>query len=363
MSSPVEPSTEGGVDPKAVAREIAAKVVSRAVETGVIDPTQTPTPAPTPAPAPEPAPTPPTDPASTPAPPAEPEATTPTPPAEPGATPPVESVAVVTPEDAAAVAAETGVSFEEVVDTLTGYGIAVETEDVPDDLRDRYGKLLEGVRGVLAPVFERDSRNKAQIQQNEAFRTRLDEKPDSILLSLMVHKPEAFDKAMEIAERAKSDEEYKVTIRREVELEARESHLTARETRFTEGELEEKGRRASVAVEKAARRHGIDVAVADRYIAGMVNAEGADFKLSDIDGYVSQLKPKTAVPRPPPMVTPAAAAAATATPTAPAAGETPPAPPGESSGLTNETNQPGRGGFLRGLIKDAGARVDRIVSP
>ena len=359
MTPPVMPSTEGGVDPKAIAKEIADKVVSRAVETGVIDPTPTPTPAPTPAP------TPPPDPAltPTPTPPAEPGAVTPTPPAEPGATPPVEPVAVVTPEDAAAVAAETGASFEEVVDTLTGFGIAVETEGVPDDLRDRYGKLLEGVRSALTPVFERDSHNKAQIQQNEAFRTRLDEKPDSILLSLMVHKPEAFAKAMEIAERAGTDDEYKATIKREVELEARESHLTARETRFTEHELEEKGRRASVAVEVAARRHGIDIAVADRYIAGMVNAEGADFKLSDIDGYVSQLKPKATIPRPPPMVTPAAAAAAVTAPAAPAAGETPPAPPGTSSGLTTETNQPGRGGFLRSLIKDAGARVDRIVSP
>jgi len=353
MAMPLTSAVDGGVDPKAAAKEIAAAAITHARETGVID---------TPA---DPAlVTPSVDPLVNPADvtPTPPPPPTPTLPAEPGGTAPAPPADVtVTPTDAAAIAAETGVSFEEVVETLTGFGIAVETDGVPDDLRGPYGKLLEGVRSAVTPVFEQDELAKSQLQQIDAFKTRLDEKPESILLALMIDKPKAFKEVMEIAARAEEDEDYRKTVERGVELEAREAQVVAREIRHTQQQLEEKGRRAEVAVESAARRYGVDSAVADRMVAGMVEAQGADFKLSSIDGIVAQLKPRVAVPKPPPMVTPDAARAAASVPTEPAVVDTPPAPPGTTSGLDSEGGQPHRGGFLRSLIKQAGARVDKVT--
>ncbi len=350
MTAPIAPtpSTEGGADPKAAAREIAAAAISHARETGVIGtpPTEPATPAVTPPPT-DVTPTP--EPALTPA---------PAPPVDPSVTPPADPAAVVTPTDVVELATEAGVPLEEVVETLAGYGISVETDGVPADLRDHYGRLLEGVSHAVAPVFELDGKTKAQLHQLDVFKTRLDEKPESILLSLMVHKPEAFAKVMEIAEKAKEDEDYRATVEREVALEARESSLLSREASHTQQQLVEKGRRAEVAVEAAVKRYGVDPAVADRMVAGMVDAQGADFKLSSIDGIIGQLRPKVAAPKPPPMVTPEMAKAVALAPTAPAAVDSPPAPPGTSSGLNSETTQTHRGGFMRGLIKAAGIRVD-----
>ena len=94
----------------------------------------------------------------------------------------------------------------------------------------------------------------------------------------------------------------------------------------------------------------------------MISALGADaFDIASIDAHVASLRPKVAVPKPPPMVTPDAAAAAAAAPTTPVGDVTPPVPPGTTSGLTADVTQPHRGGFLRNLIKEAGGRVDRVV--
>ncbi|KKK51529.1 hypothetical protein LCGC14_3114050, partial [marine sediment metagenome] len=254
MSAPIAPTpaptTEGGQDPALAARQIAAVAIAASRDRGDLTPPPEPTPTPTPTPAPTPTPDPvvvPTD--VTPAP-----DPTLAPPVDPGATPPADPPAVVTPTEVVELAAEAGVTLEEVVETLAGFGIAVETEGIPDDLRDRYGRLLEGVRNVVAPVVEQDDHTKAQLRQLDVFKTRLDEKPESILLSLMIHKREAFDRVMAIAERTKEDEEYLATVKKEVELEARESQLVARETNHTQSQLEEKGRRAEVAVELAVKR-------------------------------------------------------------------------------------------------------------
>ncbi len=350
MTTPIapSPSTVGGQDPKLAARQIAAAAIASARDNAGVTPPPDPAPTPTPVPDSTVTPVVPTD-----------VTPTPTPPAEPGVTPPVDPAAAVTPADVVELATEAGVSLEEVVETLAGFGVAVETEGIPDDLRGRYGQLLEVVRSAVAPIVEQDDHTKAQLRQLDVFKTRLDENPDSILLSLMIHKPEAFAKVMEIAERAKDDEEYRATVKRGVELEARESQLAAREVNYTQQQLEEKGRRAEVAVGLAVRRYGVDPKVADRMVAGMVEAQGAEFKLSSIDGIVAQLKPKAAVPKPPPMITPEAAAAAASVPTTPV-GEAPPVVPGATSGLDSEPTQQHRGGFMRSLIKAAGARVDSV---
>ena len=350
-SGPEIPTTAEGLDARGAAKSIVAAALESAREAGITPPV-----------APEPG-VPPVEPApivpqpSEALPPIQ-----PAPPVEP--VQPVEPVPEVTPEVAAAVADEAGVPYTEAVQALAEMGIAVETEGIPTELHERFGEILQSVKAAVDPTLEVTDKQRAQLKRLHAFEQRLDQKPESVLLTLMIKKPEAFQRVMEVAERAKDDPDYRAQVVKEVELEARESHLNARESTQTEREIERQGRLAEAATNAAAKRHGVDPDVADRYIAGMIGASGRDaFDISGIDEYVKQLRPKAAPAPPTPRVmTPAAAAAVLETPTAPVGGDAPPAPPGTSSGLTTEVTQPQRGGTVRGLIRAAAQRVDGLTS-
>ncbi len=357
MSSPIIPTTpEGGLDAAAAAKVIvAAALKGTAVSTTPAEPAPA-----APAPPVEPV-TPGVTPPSEALSPIQPRPTEPvTPPVEP--TPATPTPGAVTPADAAAVAADAGVPYADAVTALAEYGVVVETEGIPAELGERYGAMLESLRTVVAPVMAQDGKTRDALRRLDAFEQRLDKKPESVLLTLSQTKPEAFKRVAEIVEKARDDPEYAAQVVREIELEARESALVARESSSAEGEITRRGHLAEAATQSAAKRHGVDPAIADRFIAGMIGGTGAtDFDVSSIDKLVAGLAPKVTVPAPPPIVTPEAAAATLVTPTAPAGGESPPAPPGISSGLVSDGDSPKRGGLFRSLIRNAGARVDKAM--
>jgi hypothetical protein len=285
-----------------------------------------------------------------------------TPPVEP-APPPVTAEGAppaegqtVTPEQVAEVVEETGVPYADVVDALAGYGIAVQADDVPVELQDRFGQLLSATRDAVLPVFEDREALNFEREEIRGFKQRLAEKPESILLSLAVAKPDVFQKVAELAVQMQADPDVKQRVLHELEVEAREARLNAREARMNAGQLEEKGRRATALTRAAAAKHGVPFEVADRYVAAHVQAEGPEaFDLTSIESLVKEFKPAMPKPQVPRMVTPVQAQKVQQTPPATAGGAPP--VPGASSGLNPDANQPGRGGFIRGLMKEAAARV------
>jgi len=301
-----EPAMPDMGDPKQAAAAIAAAAVSRAVERGDIDGgtggsgeklIQSPTP-----------PTPPQAPVQ------DVQGGVATPPQGAG-----DNQEPVSVEQVEAAAARAGVSFDEMTEALESYGIVVDTSDVPQELQEKYLKLLESTKAAIDPVFLQEESVRESIERVEEFKRRLEEKPDSILLGLWATNPDVFSKVAEIAERAKEDPEYKATVLKELEVEARESQVAAREQRFTQNQRAERGRRAAALTKSAAAKYGVDQSVAETVIASMVQAQGPDrFDLSTIDGTVSNLKPAAARPKPPPHVPPATQQAVQQTPTTPA---------------------------------------------
>ena len=360
--------TDGGagqeVDPKATARSLVAAAIKKAgvgpVPPVVVPPDEPVAPGVTP-PVTEIAPeTPPVviPPVSV----APPDPTDPAAPAA-GDVPPVDLTAapeVVTQEDAAAVAAESGVSYAEAVERLQSLGIGVEHEDVPTELQDRYGALLKSTVDAVQPIFDQQETARAEIESVANFKTRMAERPESMLLMLWRAHPEVFTKVAEIAQQASDDPEYKARVMREIEVEARENKVDARESRFVQQQMSEKGRRTEALTRSAAVRHGVSLDVADKYVAAAVATTGAEaFDVATVDSIVSQLRPTTPAPVVPSVVTPVQAAAIQDAPTAPVSSDSPPAP-GVSSGLDATTKRFGRGGVFGNLVRAAGARVDAL---
>jgi hypothetical protein len=325
---------EGGIDPGKLARQLAHQAVQ------------------------EPAP-----PAPEGQPPAPPKGV-PSPPAAPPAAPTAEEPSpTVTEEQVEELAEETGVPFADLVDELAGYGISVETEDIPKDLYDPFTSILTRTKAAVEPLMERTREADEAISRYNQLKERLAGKPESVLLTLWATKPEVFAKVAEMVERANSDEEYRATVLRELSLDAREAELVARESTTTQQSFAEKGRRAAALTEAAAARYGVKREQADKYVAAMISAVGPqEFKLTDIDGLVKDLAPAQPRPKPPKTVTPQQQQAVQHAPT-PSQPAAPAAPPGSGAGLSPETSQPGRGGFFRGLVRQAAQRVDERRQP
>jgi len=267
-----------------------------------------------------------------------------------------EGGAAVTAEEVVAAAEEAGVPFQDVLETLTQWGIAVTTDEIPADAYPVADKLLRSIRDGVNPLIHEVEQSRIAQDEVEQFKQRLAQNPQSVLLTLAVTKPEVFGEVREIVERMESAPEFKESVLMRLDVEAREAKLQSQERRSTQQQMETKGRQATALVTAAARRHGVAVEHAERYVSAMVQAQGPDkFDLTTIDSLVAELRPAAPVKKAPKAVTPAAAAAARSAPP-PAGTQQPPAAP-----ATPTSTPPNVGGDISKWVRDAGSRVRQAM--
>lgn len=263
---------------------------------------------------------------------------------------------VITEDEVEQVAEATGVPYAQLVERLQELGIEVESDGIPDDLQPRYATLLERTLSTVEPLLDQDDRYQQSMEEINLFKDRLEKDPSDILLTVAIQKPELFKAAVQTFERMTEDASFKDLVIRELSVAAKERAAQIRERTMTQRELGARGRRAQSLTDAAARKHGVDPAVAGRFVASAVKEVGpASFDMTSIDGLVSQLRPKSAKVAPKTQ-TPAQRQQVQQTPQTPAASGTPPQQPTGATPVSEGDKH--RGGMFRNLLKGARSRVE-----
>jgi hypothetical protein len=250
--------------------------------------------------------------------------------------------------------------FADLEASLAEQGVSLpDVSAIPADLRGAYREVLASINEAMLPISQRDQEAALAIEEVETFKERLEKDPGNILVTLALTNPDVFKQATETFERMQEDEAFKDLVVREITASSRLARAEATERNQLLSSRREKGRQATVLTRQAAARHGVDSAVAERYIASQVTAGGGDLDLNAIDSLVAELKGTAprALPTPPRAVSPDAVQRAAAAPTQPVEGAQ---PAGTSPGLTPDPPAPKRGGKFRELVRVA-ARKTRLA--
>lgn len=234
-----------------------------------------------------------------------------------------------------------------------GLDIGVAAADLPAELRPAYAKIVQSVADLAERAMSQQLEASAQISAVNEFKTRLEQSPDRLLLSLAVTKPDAFKKAVEMFSTMEQDPRVKELVLRELEVEARQQETERRERGFTERERRTKANQVIGETRRAARIHGVDYALAEKVVALAVQANGGDLDVADVSDLVKDLRPATAQTKR--IVTPTKAAAVKAAPT-----QSVDTGKGAGADLSPGLKEGGRekgGGRFRQLIGEAFSRV------
>lgn len=293
----------------------------------------------------------------TPTPPPPPQSTDTAPPAQPAGTvdaAPAGTEAGAAVEEVVEEAAEDRPSLSEVEKALSEVGIelGVNSAELPLELVPAYEQLVYSTVDAIQDLIGQQVEAAQAIKAVQDFRERLDKAPEKVLLTLAVSQPEVFKEVIRIFGEMEAEPRIKEAVVRELQSEARLQEADRKEAALLQRDARLKGRAVAAATRRAATKHGVPVAVAERVVAAIVTGNGGNLEVSDVDAIVADLRsqPKTTQKR---IVTPARAAATAAAPGSPAApGATPPGTATPSAGL-----QINPGSKIRQVIRNAFSRI------
>ena len=218
--------------------------------------------------------------------------------------------------------------------------------------------MLRSAVVAATDVSEREMEASRVLQQVDEFRTKLRDQPDKIMIAMALQFPEVFGQVAGIAERMTSDEDFKQSVIRELEADARLAEAQRIQTLYGERDGRAQARKVILATERAANRYSVDPKLAEQVVALTVKANNGHLEANEVDAIVKDLQGRS--PKAPRTMTAARAATAREAPSQPTPAVAPTAP--ASAGLKESTANAGAGGRFRSLVRDAfrkGTTVDR----
>lgn len=236
-----------------------------------------------------------------------------------------------------------------------GIDLGIRAADVTPELRPAYEALVQSAVALAEDTMRRQLEASESSMQFNQFKESVEKSPDRLLLSLAMSHPQLVSQTAELVNQMTTNPEVKAAVLRELEVELKFQEANRKEILLNEREKRMKAQQVISATRRAAREHGVDYDMAEKFVAMTVQANGGDLNPNEVSEIVQGLKPKTVSARPK-VISPAQVTAIKTAPTTSVAAAQSTTPGSLSPGLRDGERKHSGGGF-RSIVKEAMARV------